>query len=190
MASNITCYPVLMVNWHRFEDLFGVNGSCRCLVRYLKISEFKRLKGLDNNFLMDEMVRRGQTQGILAVEDNHPIGWAAIGKCSGYSALSRSRILKKNDDQPVWFIICFFVRKTYQKKGICNALIIACITYVEKQGGRLLEAYPVDPVVDKVPDVFALTGFALAFRKDGFTGINQRSPARLIMRLSIPGQSS
>jgi hypothetical protein len=48
-----------------------------------------------------------------------------------------------------------------------------------------VEAYPVEPKKDKMPDAFAWTGLASAFIKAGFTECARRSETRPIMRFYI-----
>ena len=64
-------------------------------------------------------------------------------------------------------------------------MIKAAIDYVKKSGGSIVEAYPVEPKKDKMPDAFAWTGLASAFIKAGFTECARRSATRPIMRFYI-----
>ena len=57
--------------------------------------------------------------------------------------------------------------------------------YVRKHGGNIVEGYPVEPRKDAMPDVFAWTGIASAFRKAGFVECERRSDARPIMRRKV-----
>ena len=57
--------------------------------------------------------------------------------------------------------------------------------YVRKQGGKIIEGYPVEPKKGWTPDPFAYTGLASAFRKVGFTEVIRRSETRPIMRYTI-----
>ena len=57
--------------------------------------------------------------------------------------------------------------------------------HLPEQGGAVVEAYPVEPRKDKVPDVFAWTGLASAYTKVGFKECERRSETRPIMRFYI-----
>jgi len=61
----------------------------------------------------------------------------------------------------------------------------AAMEYVQKQGGKIVEGYPVDPKKSRIPDAFAYTGLASAFRKAGFVEVVRRSETRPIMRYTI-----
>ncbi|MGE5326662.1 MAG: GNAT family N-acetyltransferase, partial [Deltaproteobacteria bacterium] len=65
------------------------------------------------------------------------------------------------------------------------ALLRGAIEYAKKRGARILEGYPVAPKTPRMPDVFAWTGLAGAFRKAGFKEVARRSPTRPIVRFSI-----
>ena len=69
-------------------------------------------------------------------------------------------------------------------------LIQAAVDYARAKGARILEAYPVEPRKDKMPDLFAYTGFASTFRKEGFQEVARRSETRPLMRKILRPQSS
>jgi predicted CoA-binding protein len=71
------------------------------------------------------------------------------------------------------------------KEGVTGKLLKTAIEYVKKQGGEIVEAYPVEPQKDKIPDVYAYAGLASTFRKVGFVEVFRRSETRPIMRYFI-----
>jgi hypothetical protein len=50
----------------------------------------------------------------------------------------------------------------------------------------IVEGYPVEPRKDSMPEVYAFTGMASAFRKVGFLEAARRSETRPIMRYMLP----
>jgi hypothetical protein len=66
-----------------------------------------------------------------------------------------------------------------------SRLLKATIEYVSKHGGKIVEAYPVEPKEGRMPDAFAYTGLASTFRKAGFVEVARRSEKRPIMRYTI-----
>ena len=46
-----------------------------------------------------------------------------------------------------------FVEKPYRRKGFSTRMIKAAVDYVKKQGGSIVEAYPVQPKKDKMPGI-------------------------------------
>jgi GNAT superfamily N-acetyltransferase len=148
-------------------------------------SEFNREKGEGNKKAFKKIVDRGEVPGILAYLGKEPIGWCSVAPREAFSSLERSRILKKVDNKPVWSVVCFFVAKPFRYKGVSVSLLKAATEYVKKQGGKIVEGYPVEPKTDKFPDVFANTGLASAFRQAGFKEVARRSKTRPIMRYHI-----
>ena len=99
--------------------------------------------------------------------------------------LDRSRILKRIDDAPVWSVVCFFVSKAFRGKGLTTALLRAAIEYAARHGARIVEGYPVEPKKARMPDVFAYTGLASAYRQAGFVEVARRSETRPLMRYFV-----
>lgn len=151
----------------------------------LKRSEFEKQKGDANRRAMKKRVHAGQIPGILAYVAKVPAGWCAVEPRESFPALTRSKILKPLDDQPAWSITCFFIDKKYRNAGLSVKLIKAAVQYVKKQGGRIVEGYPVEPRKEKMPAVFAWTGFSSAFLRAGFKEVARRSDTRPFMRYFI-----
>jgi GNAT superfamily N-acetyltransferase len=187
-SSSLKCHPLTPERWADFEALFGERGACGgcwCMVWRLARKVFDSGKGAGNRAAMFELVKAGAEPGILGYLDGEPVAWCAIAPRDQYPALERSRVLKKIDDAPVWSVSCFFVRKDCRKKGMTVALLKEAIAYVQKRGGTIVEGYPIEPIKDEVPGVFAWTGLVSAFEQAGFTECARRSDTRPIMRYEI-----
>ena len=102
-----------------------------------------------------------------------------------FSTLSRSRILKPVDTQPVWSVVCFFVSRSHRRKGLTVELLQAAVEYARRNGAKIVEGYPVEPKAGIAPDVFVFTGLASAFLQAGFTEVLRRSETRPIMRFYL-----
>lgn len=174
--------------WNDLESLFGERGACGgcwCMWWRLKRSTFNEQKGDKNKAAFKDVVNSGIAPGILAYAARVPIGWCAVAPREIYPVLENSRILKRIDDKPVWSIVCLFIAKTYRRKGVSVALLKAAAEFVRKQGGKIVEAYPVEPREGKMPDAFAWTGLASAYLKAGFVECERRSETRPIMRCEV-----
>jgi GNAT superfamily N-acetyltransferase len=151
----------------------------------LKRSEFEQQKGGKNKQAMRAIIESGEVPGILAFSKEQPIAWCSVAPRERFPALERSRILKKIDDEPVWSISCLFVEKNHREKGLSIQMANAVIDYVKKEGGKIVEAYPVEPKKDRAPPVFVWTVLASGFKKAGFVECARRSETRPIMRYYI-----
>jgi GNAT superfamily N-acetyltransferase len=124
----------------------------------------------------------------LAYRGKEAVGWCALAPRENYAALARSRVLKPVDDRPCWSVACLFIRRDCRKQGVATALLKAAATYVRKQGGKILEGYPVEPKTkNDIPAVFAWTGVPAAFTAAGFREVARHSPTRPIMRVEVAG---
>jgi GNAT superfamily N-acetyltransferase len=186
--SEFKFYPVTNKNWKDFENLFGEKGACAgcwCMYWRLRRKDFDSLRGAGTKRKMKSLVTKGVVPGILAYDENLPVGWCSVAPREDFPVLENSRVMKRADDKPVWSIVCFFINKDFRKKGLSVELLNAAIKYVRNNKGKILEGYPVEPKKGKTADVFAWTGLASAFRKAGFREILRRSDTRPIMRFVI-----
>ena len=146
-------------------------------------SDFMRQRGEMNRKAFKNLVDSDKVPGILAYVEGQPIGWCAVALRETFPRLERSRILSRIDDKPVWSVVCFFVAKAFRRKGMSVRLLTAAADYVRKQGGKIVEGYPVEPKKDWAPpDPFVYTGLVSAFRKAGFVEVSRRSKTRPVMR--------
>ena len=148
----------------------------------LSRTDFEAQKGEGNRRAMQRLVEAGAEPGLLASRNGDVIGWCALAPRTDYPALARSRLFKPLDSRPVWVVSCLFVKKAHRRCGVSVALLRAAVAHVRKQGGRILEGYPQDAQGRAMPDVFAWTGVASAYRKAGFAEVARPSPKRPIMR--------
>jgi len=186
--SALEFFPLTSEWWTDLEKLFGKQGACGgcwCMWWRLKRSEFEKQKGEGTKRALKRIVELGEVPGILAYANGQAVAWCSVAPREAYPALERSRTLKRVDNKPVWSIVCFFVAKPFRRKGITGKLLRAAIEYVRKQGGKIVEGYPVEPKKEKMPDGFAYTGLAPTFRKAGFVEVLRRSEKRPIMRYVI-----
>jgi GNAT superfamily N-acetyltransferase len=185
---NIVCHPVDADRWPDLEALFGPRGACGgcwCMWWRLKRPQFVRQKGEENRNALKQMIEAGGVPGLLAYVDGQPIGWCAVAPRESYGVLERSRLLKRIDEAPVWSVVCFFVSKGFRGKGLTVELLRAAVDYATRHGAQIVEGYPVDPKKARMPDVFAYTGLAAAYRKAGFVEVARRSETRPIMRYVV-----
>ncbi len=184
----LTIEPATPKRWADLEKLFGPRGACAgcwCMFWRLARRDYEAIRGDGARAAMRGIVQSREVPGLLAYADGEPIGWCAVAPRKAYSALERSRILKRVDDQAVWSIVCFFVARRFRRQGVMQQLLRAAVAYAASQGARIVEGYPIEPKTEKTPDVFAYTGFAVAFREAGFVEVARRSETRPIMRYVV-----
>ncbi len=180
---DLSFHPLTQKLWRDFELLFGRNGACGgcwCMYWKLRGKAFSENTGDVARQMQKSIVDAKTVPGLLAYSEGYPVGWIAVEPRSAYPKLAHSRVLKPVDDQPVWSITCFFVEKKHRRKGITVELLKAAVEYVKKQGGKIVEGYPVD--AQESSRCLCFTGTASAFRKAGFVEVARNSPTRPIFR--------
>jgi len=63
-------------------------------------------------------------------------------------------------------------------------MLKAAVEHVKKQGGRIVEGYPIEAQKD-MPAPFIYTGTASAFQQAGFKEVARHAPTRPIFRFVI-----
>lgn len=188
--QDLEVYPLTPERWDDLERLFGKRGACGgcwCMWWRLTRSQYQKQRGSGNRKAFKRIVDSGEVPGLLAYRKGQPVGWCAVVPREQLPALERSRTLKRVDEQPVWSVACFFVARPYRRQGVSQEMLLAARRYARRQGATILEGYPVEPVKN-LPDAFAWTGMASAFRAIGFVEVTRRSPRRPIMRCYLNPQ--
>lgn len=185
MVEEIIFKPLTPDTWKPFEKLFGPRGACGgcwCMTWRLMKGEYDVSKGEGNKSKIRKLVNSGEVIGILACEGDKAVGWCAVAPREKYVRLEKSRSLKPVDEKPVWSVSCFFIDKSYRRKGLSVPLLKAAVKYAASHGAKIVEGYPIEPKDDKMPDVFAWTGILSTYLKAGFSEEKRHSPARPIVR--------
>ena len=188
IKSKLNFLPVTKNNWKDFETLFGERGACGgcwCMSWLLTKKEFDANKGAGNKRKMKKLVESNAEPGILAYFNDEPIGWCAIAPRENFIRLEKSKVLKRIDDEAVWSIPCFFIKKEFRRKGFSTEILMAAAEYCKSKGVKIVEGYPAEPYANNIPAAFAWTGFPSSFRKAGFKEVERRSKSRPIMRYHI-----
>ena len=187
-SKNLRFHPLTAERWPDLEKLFGTRGACGgcwCMYWRLMRPQFERQKGQGNRRAFKKLVANGEVPGILAYAGAEPVGWCGLAPREKYSRLANSRVLQPVDDQPVWSVTCFFVKKEHRAQGVSVALLRSATQHAKKYGAKILEGYPVEPRQDRMADTFVWTGLAAAFLHAGFEEVARRSETRPIMRCWI-----
>ena len=134
-----------------------------------------------------EDLRGEEARGFPGV----PVGWVAVEPRTEYPRLLglptvwRGRHEDKQDDG-VWSVTCFVVRKGYRKRGITYALAAATVGYARENGARALEGYAMRTQPGKEITWGELhVGAVQAFADAGFTEVSRPSVRRVVMRVDF-----
>ncbi len=192
-AQRLTTHPVDASRWSDIETLFGTRGAregCWCMRWRLRRNHFEQGKGETNRGRLQRGIAAGEVHGIIGYLDGEPVGWCSFGPRERLPGLLESEVLAPVDSRPVWSIACFFIARGVRRQGHTVELLRAAIVEAGRCGAALVEGYPLDPPLDKVPVAAAWTGMLSTFRAAGFEEVCRRAPARPIMRIEVVRQDT
>jgi GNAT superfamily N-acetyltransferase len=182
----LTIRPVTPDLWPALEDLFGKSGAsngCWCMYWRLGGAYRDKPRGANKEALR-QIVKHGPPPGLLAFDEDLPVGWCQLTPRDALPWLDRMWWFQRVDDEVVWSISCFFVRKSHRRQGVMTQLIAAAVKTAKRARKSALEAYPIDTGVPKSSsNVFV--GMASTFARAGFRIVARRSAARPIMRHNL-----
>jgi GNAT superfamily N-acetyltransferase len=196
VGSDRTSLEILPLTPERFGDvatLFEEGGDqkwCWCVYFRFRGRDWTNSTAPENRSALETLAERPLAPGLLAYEDDRPIGWVSLGPREDYERLAYSKVLAPIDDTPVWSIVCFVVSRRARGKGLASELLAGAIAFAREHGVTTLEAYPVDTGGGRVPAASAYHGTVSMFARAGFEVVERRqwnsaSPVRPIVRLSL-----
>ena len=150
--------------------------------------EFDLSKGAGNKRAFKKIVTADRAPGLLGYLGKEPVGWCAVAPREDYVGLQSSRILKPVDEQAVWSVSCLFIKRSHRRKGVSALMLKAAVEFAAKRGAKIIEGYPVEPSMEKMPDPFLWHGIPSAFEAAGFAEVLRRSKSRPIMRFNVKSQ--
>lgn len=175
--------------WQDFEQLLGPerggSGGCWCMLWRLRKKEYDALSKIERRAAISDRFVADVPPGLLAYNNETPVGWCSIAPRSEFPRLETSRVLKPVDEKLVWSVTCFYIASGYRKTGVSVKLLEHACEFVSGHGGSIIEGYPIEPDRTNYPAAYAWIGLVSAFKAAGFTEVARRSPTRPIMRKSV-----
>jgi GNAT superfamily N-acetyltransferase len=149
----------------------------------LNKSDFREGKFEDGNRqAMKALVWAGKPTGILGIYEGEAVAWCAFAPRGDYLKLAKSRVHKPIDDLQVWSVPCMFIAKEFRNAGISVQILKGVVNYAREQKIKIVEAYPVIPTRERLPDSFAWTGLFKSFERAGFEIADRTSKNRPMVR--------
>ena len=193
MNDEISVRPVEADNVADVAGLFGSDRSTRhCWCTAFCTSSLQFAAGWfggGNRRRFAELAAASRyPMGVLALADDAPIGWCAVGPRSRYTVAinGRSQLLRtrpREDDDQVWMIVCLFVNAAHRGRGITHALVTGAVALARREGAVAVESWPVSSSDPSAGDLFV--GREKLFQSQGFECVDRPTPHRCIMRLDL-----
>ena len=135
------------------------------------------------------LVRTGRSHAVLVYDGKKPVGWCQYGVKDELPRIDAGRNYRKItppvDTEKLWRITCFFVDRDYRAKGVAKLALKMALESIKKQGGGVVEAYPV--VSGKMAAVAEWRWFGTPsmFRREHFRTIAPLGSSGVLMRKTI-----
>ncbi len=188
--------------WNDFEALFakhnGVWGGCWCMYYHSQGAFLLggRMRASRNKQHKHALVSEGKSHGIIAYYNGTPVGWCQYGTREELPRLDASRTylrlgLKESRKRKLWRITCFFVHRDYRGRGAAGFALKAALSAIRKQGGGIVEAYPLETLkdvprkTDRGKASFMWSGTVAMFKKAGFKVVAPLGKTRRLVRRTV-----
>jgi GNAT superfamily N-acetyltransferase len=175
-------HPVTAERWSALADFFRANGNpnyCWCMRWRLSSKDFAADDAAGRRNKLEKLVQEKTPVGVLAYHEGTAVGWCSIAPRETYSALEKSRVLPRLDEQPVWSVVCFFVDRQFRQQGLASQLLTAAVEYARSQGATIVEGYPIE-----LGKSYQFMGAPAVFEKVGFQEAGTGKNGRKIVRLN------
>ncbi|MGM7677326.1 GNAT family N-acetyltransferase [Microbacterium sp. A94] len=187
VSVTIRIKPATQSRWPDVASAFDRGGSnpnsCWC-------QRFRDHNAATNeDALRREIDRATIPVGLLAYDDEHPVGWTRVMPRRTLPGVTRNRALRRllDDDDSAWWVACVNVQRGSRGEGVGVALLKAAVEHAREHGASVLDGHPVDVAMSKSrPSPAALfTGTVSIFRAAGFREFGRTYPTRPVMRIEL-----
>jgi len=191
----ITIEPATSDRFDDVEHTFDNGGDgrgCQCQWWTLTSSEFSKTSHEERRDLLNREIAAGPPPGLVAYVDGVAAGWVRVGPRTRQVRLGRTRLItgateEPLEDESVWAVSCFVIRREFRGAGLSAQLLSAAVAFAREGGARVIEAYPVDPNVgEKKPSNDLFHGVISTFRDAGFREVARPKLDRPVVALDVP----
>ena len=198
-AEQLTIVPANEASWDDLVAIFGTAdypGRCQCQRFKVRGWMWRDSTQEERTAMLRAQTACGEpdaaaTSGLVAYVDGEPAGWVAVEPRTAYPKLRTcgSRGAGGNedkDDDGVWAVTCFAVRKGYRGRGLTYPLARATIDFARERGARALEAYPM--ITEPGKEITwgeVHVGARQVFEDAGFEEVSHPTLRRVVMRIDF-----
>ena len=194
----LTVVPANEASWEDITAVFGTGDAGKCACQRFKVvgwiwrdsTQGERTAALRAQTGCDNP-NAASTSGLIGYLSDEPVGWVAVEPRIAYPKLRSLRIPwtgrpgEDRDDDGVWAVTCFAVRKGYRGRGLTYPLARAAVEYAREHGARAIEAYAMFAPPGKVITWGEMhVGARQVYEEAGFVEIS-RTARRAVMRIDF-----
>lgn len=175
--------------WPDLEGLFGSNGACGgCWCWWWRLAGVEHWKDVQGDVAHERLHRAvvgGAAHGVLAFDGAAAVGWCSYEPRIAFPRLQRSPTFKGTPTEGVWFVGCFFVERSWRRRGVAELLLDAALAAMARDGACAIEACPTDTHGEKRPDTFVYMGTRSMFERRGFCIVPHKGKGMTVMRREL-----
>lgn len=143
--------PANAVPWSDVEHALthGGNGSS-CWCQWPVHPDYPAMTApAKHGALREELAAATLAPALVAFIDDEAAAWCRIGPRTRQARLVGLSIVKRGtaeplDDESVWAVSCFVVRREFRGQGLARALLEHGVEFARSNGARVIEGYPID----------------------------------------------
>ncbi|MFS0854407.1 GNAT family N-acetyltransferase [Microbacterium sp. 179-I 3D4 NHS] len=196
--TTITTEVATIARWDDVQHALtggGDGASCQCIWPMLRDKDWARTTTPQRTEMFKEEVVAGPPPGLVAYVDGVAAGWVRIGPRPRQQRITHTRTIlsataEPLDDDSVWAVTCFVVRREYRGTGLNAELLAAAVDYARGSGARVIEAYPVDTAGEKQSSNDLFHGTLGTFLSAGFRARGELKPGRPLVVLDLAAGDS
>ena len=198
-AEDLRVVPANQATWQELESIFGTADypfHCQCQ-RFKVTGWLWRDTSLEERLAMHRDATAcgdpdaDHTSGLVAYLDDEPVGWVAVEPRIAYPKLRTSRVPwtgrhEDKDDDGVWAVTCFCVRRGYRGRAITYPLARAAADHARERGATAVEGYAMatEPGTEITWGELHV-GAAQVFGDAGFVEVSAPTKRRRVMRIDF-----
>jgi nucleoside-diphosphate-sugar epimerase len=100
---------------------------------------YKKRPRARNKAALRTLTKRGPPPGLLALDGDLAVGWCQLTPRADLPWLARApHVRPPGDDESVWALSCFYVRRGYRQQGVAADLIDAALRAAKEAGASAL----------------------------------------------------
>jgi GNAT superfamily N-acetyltransferase len=192
--ANITIEPATAARFDDAQHAFGGGGDgrgCQCQWWMMTNAEWQKTSLEQRTEMLRDEMKTDPPPALIAYVDGEAAGWVRVGPRTRHVRLARTRNYAGHskepwDDDAVWTVSCFVVRKEHRQQGLNARLLDAAVDFARSHGARVIEAYPMDPHAGKTIPVNDLYhGVLSTFESAGFREVARPKPHLAIVSLEL-----
>lgn len=190
MTSGLLIKPTTPARWDDVQQVFGRKGDpswCWCQF-HCTTGGGHQVGAQTNRAALHRQLRRRPAPGLLAYEEDEPVGWVRLGRVSEFERILNNRRRSSvvgPDQDGLWVITCFVVPPRFRRRGVSAALVEGAIDFAGRHDATTLEAHPVDTHDERKPGDALFQGVLSTFLDAGFSEVGRTGPHRPLVRLDL-----